>query len=51
MRAHAIAGQIATAVGEIDIAERHLRHALRIDPGDRDALRGMRALERRRAER
>lgn len=51
LRAHAIAGQIATAVGEIDLAERHLRHALRIDPADRDALRGMRALERRRAER
>lgn len=51
VRGHAIAGQIATVVGDLDTAERHLRQALRIDPADRDALRGMRALERRRAER
>ena len=51
VRAHAIAGQIAIMTGDVDTAERHLRHALRLDPADRDALRGLRALDRRRSER
>ena len=51
VRAHAIAGQISTMTGDVDTAERHLRHALRLDPADRDALRGLRALDRRRSER
>jgi hypothetical protein len=48
-RAHSILGQIAVASGELEGAERHFRAALRVAPADRDAQRGMRLLERRRA--
>lgn len=51
VRAHAILGQLAAAGGELDAAERHFRAALRSAPEDRDALRGLRLLERRRAPR
>ncbi|RIK94636.1 MAG: hypothetical protein DCC71_23430 [Proteobacteria bacterium] len=49
-RAHDVLGQIAIAAGELDAAERHFRHVLRAAPEHRDALRGMRTVERRRAE-
>jgi ActR/RegA family two-component response regulator len=48
LRAHAILGQIAVAAGDLDRAEHHFRAALRRAPEDRDALRGMRLIERRR---
>jgi tetratricopeptide (TPR) repeat protein len=51
VRAHTIAGQIAITTGDLDTAERHLRHALRVDATHPDALRATRALDRRRAER
>jgi tetratricopeptide (TPR) repeat protein len=47
-RAHSILGQLANASGELDAAARHFRMALRHDPGDRDAQRGMRLLAKRR---
>jgi CheY-like chemotaxis protein/tetratricopeptide (TPR) repeat protein len=50
VRAQTILGQLAAAAGDIDVAERHFRHALRVAPADRDALRGMRVVERRRSE-
>ncbi len=50
LRAHTILGQLAAAAGELDGAERHFRYALRVAPADRDALRGMRLVERRRNE-
>ncbi len=50
VRAQSILGQIATAAGDLDGAERHFRHALRVAPTDRDALRGARQVERRRSE-
>jgi Tfp pilus assembly protein PilF len=46
-RAHSILGQLAQAAGERDAAERHFRLALRHDPRDRDAQRGMRLLAKR----
>ncbi|MEB2343470.1 MAG: response regulator [Deltaproteobacteria bacterium] len=49
VRAHTILGQLAVATGDIEAAERHYRAALRTAPEDRDALRGLRLLERRRA--
>jgi tetratricopeptide (TPR) repeat protein/CheY-like chemotaxis protein len=49
-RAHAVLGQLAIGAGELDAAERHFRHALRVRPDDHEALRGMRTVERRRAE-
>jgi len=48
-RAHAILGQLRLAEGDLDEAERHFRAALRSAPEDREALRGMRMLGRRRA--
>jgi CheY-like chemotaxis protein/tetratricopeptide (TPR) repeat protein len=50
-RAHAILGQIALGGDDLDGAERHFRAALRTAPEDRDAMRGLRLLERRRAAR
>jgi len=50
-RAHAILGQLAAAAGDLDAAERHFRAALRTAPDDRDALRGLRLLEKRRPSR
>ncbi len=50
LRAHTILGQLATAAGEFDAAERHFRIALRVAPDDRDAQRGLRAVDRRRSE-
>lgn len=50
-RAHTILGQLAAAGGDVEAAERHFRSALRTAPEDRDALRGLRLLERRRAPR
>jgi len=50
-RAHTILAQLALANGDAEGAERHFRAALRAAPEDRDALRGMRLLERRRAPR
>jgi cytochrome c-type biogenesis protein CcmH/NrfG len=49
VRAHAILGQIAIANGDLDRAEQHFRAALRRQPEDRDALRGLRLIERRRS--
>jgi tetratricopeptide (TPR) repeat protein/CheY-like chemotaxis protein len=49
VRANTILGQLALAAGDADGAERHYRAALRTAPEDRDALRGLRLLERRRA--
>jgi tetratricopeptide (TPR) repeat protein len=51
VRAHTILGQLAAASGEVEGAERHFRAALRTAPDDRDATRGLRLLERRRAPR
>lgn len=48
VRAHTILGQLAIATGDVEAAERHYRTALRSAPEDRDALRGLRLLERRR---
>ena len=50
VRAHTILGQLAAAAGDLDAAERHFRHALRVAPADRDAVRGMRLVERHRSE-
>jgi len=50
LRAHTILGQLAAAAGDLDTAERHFRYALRVAPADRDGLRGMRLVERRRSE-
>ena len=50
LRAQTILGQLAAAAGELDAAERHFRHALRAAPDDREALRGLRLVDRRRAE-
>jgi tetratricopeptide (TPR) repeat protein/ActR/RegA family two-component response regulator len=50
-RAHAILGQLAAASGDSEGAEQHFRAALRTAPADRDALRGLRLLERRRVPR
>jgi CheY-like chemotaxis protein/tetratricopeptide (TPR) repeat protein len=47
-KAHAILGQLARANGELDAADRHFRVALRYDPQDRDAQRGLRLLSKRR---
>jgi CheY-like chemotaxis protein len=48
-RAHSILGQIAYSKGEVDAAERHFRTALRFDPDDHDAQRGLRLLSKRKA--
>jgi len=50
LRAQTILGQLTAAAGDLDAAERHFRHALRVAPADRDGLRGMRLVERRRSE-
>lgn len=50
VRAQTILGQLAIAAGDLAGAERHFRHALRVAPEDRDALRGARQVERRRSE-
>lgn len=50
LRAQTILGNLAAAAGELDVAERHFRHALRVAPEDRDALRGLRLVDRRRSE-
>jgi CheY-like chemotaxis protein len=47
-RAHGMLGQILLAAGEFDHAEGHFRSVLRSAPADRDALRGLRMIERRR---
>jgi CheY-like chemotaxis protein len=47
-RAHSILGQLAQSRGELDAAERHFRTALRYDPDDHDAQRGLRLLLQRR---
>jgi CheY-like chemotaxis protein/tetratricopeptide (TPR) repeat protein len=49
-RAHSILGQLAHSKGELDAAERHFRTALRYDPDDRDAQRGLRLLEQRKTQ-
>jgi CheY-like chemotaxis protein len=46
-RAHSILGQLAHSRGELDAADRHFRMALRHDPDDRDAQRGLRLLSKR----
>jgi CheY-like chemotaxis protein len=46
-RAHSILGQLAHSKGELDAADRHFRMALRSDPNDRDAQRGLRLLVKR----
>jgi len=46
-RAHSILGQLANSRGELDAADRHFRMALRYDPNDRDAQRGLRLLVKR----
>jgi hypothetical protein len=51
LRAHTILGQLAIASGNLEGAEQHFRVALRKAPQDRDALRGMRLVERRRGAR
>jgi CheY-like chemotaxis protein len=51
VRANTILGQLAVASGDVEAAERHFRAALRAAPEDRDALRGLRLLERRREPR
>ncbi len=48
-RAHGMLGQIQLATGDVAGAESHFRAVLRATPDDRDALRGMRMIERRRA--
>jgi tetratricopeptide (TPR) repeat protein len=50
VRAHTILGHLAAAAGDLDLAERHFRHALRVAPADRDGVRGMRLVERHRNE-
>jgi len=50
-RAHSILGQLAQSRGELEAAERHFRTALRCDPDDRDAQRGLRLLSKRRPPR
>ena len=50
VRAQTILGQLEIAAGDLDGAERHFRHALRVAPKDHDALRGARSVERRRSE-
>jgi tetratricopeptide (TPR) repeat protein len=50
-RAHSILGQLAHSRGEQEAAERHFRTALRYDPDDRDAQRGLRLLSKRRPPR
>lgn len=50
VRAQTILGQLALAAGDLAVAERHFRHALRVAPEDRDALRGARQVDRRRSE-
>ncbi len=47
-RAHSILGRLAHSRGELDAAERHFRMALRYDPDDHDAQRGLRLLMQRR---
>jgi hypothetical protein len=47
-RAHSIFGQLALREADDDTAERHLRLALRYEPGDLEAQRGLRLLEKRR---
>jgi cytochrome c-type biogenesis protein CcmH/NrfG len=47
VRAHAILGDLARETGDTGAAERWFRLALRIDPDDREAQRGMRLLSRR----
>jgi CheY-like chemotaxis protein/tetratricopeptide (TPR) repeat protein len=47
-RAHSILGQLAQSTGELEAAERHFRMALRYDPDDLDAQRGLRLLSNRR---
>lgn len=49
VRAHTILGQLAIAAGDLDAAERHFQAALREAREDREALRGLRLVERRRA--
>ena len=49
VRAHTILGQLAIAGGDLDAAERHFQAALREAREDREALRGLRLVERRRA--
>lgn len=46
-RAHSILGQLAYSKGELDAAGRHFRMALRSDPNDRDAQRGLRLIVKR----
>jgi CheY-like chemotaxis protein len=46
-RAHTILGQLALAKGDLGAAERHFRMALRNDPDDHDAERGLRLLSKR----
>lgn len=50
LRAQTILGNLAAAAGDLDVAERHFRNALRAAPEDRDALRGLRLVDRRRSE-
>ena len=50
VRAHDILGQLALAGGNLEEAGRHFQTALRVAPADRDALRGLRSIERRRAK-
>jgi tetratricopeptide (TPR) repeat protein len=47
-RAHSILGQLAQSTGEFEAADRHFRMALRYDPDDLDAQRGLRLLSKRR---
>jgi CheY-like chemotaxis protein len=47
-RAHSILGQLAQSTGEFEAADRHFRMALRYDPDDLDAHRGLRLLSKRR---
>jgi Flp pilus assembly protein TadD len=46
-RAHSILGRLAHSKGDLDAADRHFRMALRSDPNDRDAQRGLRLLVKR----
>jgi len=46
-KAHSILGQLAYSNGEVDAADRHFRMALRYDPDDHDAQRGLRLLAKR----
>jgi CheY-like chemotaxis protein len=50
VRAHDILGQLAIASGSLEEAGRHFEAALRVAPADRDALRGLRSIEQRRAK-